>query len=160
MSHQTNTREDETTNTNQIGNSVVVTEVDEIVREYEDLKPEFLLQVFRIFTKHLGHEAKACPDCGGSMWTMCEKAMREMYAQGMDKTSDFYRTKLPSYRQSIEKEIVERGVAIAETAREEVKYGMDTAYGDTEHPHPSVIYGKNEAVEQIQSALKSLLVKQ
>ena len=33
-----------------------------------------------------------------------------------------------------------------ESLKEETKYGMETTYGDTKHPHPSVIYGKNEVV--------------
>ena len=32
---------------------------------------------------------------------------------------------------------------------EEEQYGMDITYGDTEHPHPSVIYGKNQVLQTL-----------
>jgi len=40
---------------------------------------------------------------------------------------------------------------------EETKYGMETFYGDTSHPHPSVVYGKNEALSDIISEIKKII---
>jgi len=40
---------------------------------------------------------------------------------------------------------------------EETKYGMETFYGDTSHPHPSVVYGKNEAISDTISEIKKLI---
>jgi len=53
--------------------------------------------------------------------------------------------------------IIKQAVEKIEVGKEEVRYGMDTMYGDTDHPHPSVIFGKNEAKDEDIAILRSLL---
>lgn len=49
------------------------------------------------------------------------------------------------------KEIIE----LVESRKEEVRHGMDVNYGDTQHAHPSVIYGNNETLDDLSATLKS-----
>lgn len=66
---------------------------DEVVKEalkpWEERRDWFIVNMARIFQKYFGKNAEPCPDCGGSMWTVCEKNLREMYAQAMDKTHEY-----------------------------------------------------------------------
>lgn len=75
---------------------------------WEEMRNDFIVRVFEKFQKRLGKKAQPCPDCGGSMYTMCEKVLREMYAQGMDKTAKHFKLKYEEALQKREEELRQR----------------------------------------------------
>ena len=87
-----------------------MTNTEKRLEEFDEKKKFLLLQVFKSFQKHLGKYAKSCPDCGGTMYTICEKTMREMYAQGMDKTANYFATSIQALAEERERmrELIEK----------------------------------------------------
>lgn len=53
-------------------------------RDWKNKKAFFVKAVMQSFHKHFRENVISCPDCAGCAYTVCEKFLRDMYAQAIE----------------------------------------------------------------------------
>lgn len=54
------------------------------LKEWEITKADYFNRQMAAFQKYFGKKSLQCDDCGGPMWQMCEKNLRDMVSMTAD----------------------------------------------------------------------------